>query len=120
MSPFDEEYARTILPQLEAEIGALNKRVAVLEAALRDRGDVDARRDSFEIGTPSKNGNFKHYYDPGTAPDENDRLLAEQARTFVNGGGVLPDGFSPRIRALMNKTEALMAGGAPLPPAEVK
>lgn len=86
-------------------------RIADLEREAAGRAAVDARRDSFEIGTPSKGGNLKHYYDPGAAPDENDRLLAEQARNFINGGGVLPEGFSPRIRALMDDVEKKMAGG---------
>lgn len=96
MSPFDEEYARTILPQLEAEIGALNKRVAVLEAALRDRGEIDARRSSIEVGTPAKGGALKVYMDPFGDKQTNEDAVNEAKRLLA------------------------LAGGAPLPPAEVK
>ncbi len=96
MSPFDEEYARTILPQLEAEIGALNKRVAVLEAALRDRGEIDARRSSIEVGTPAKGGALKVYVDPFGDKQTNEDAVNEAKRLLA------------------------LAGGQPLTPAEVK
>lgn len=97
MSPFDEEYAKTIIPQLEAEIGALSKRIAVLEAALRDRGEIDARRSSIEVGTPAKGGALKVYLDPfAIDPKVNEDAVNEAKRLLA------------------------IAGGAPLPPAEVK
>jgi hypothetical protein len=80
MSPFDEEYARTILPQLEA-------RVAALEAALKDREAVDARRSSIEVGTPAKGGNFHYYFDPFAPSSVNDIGLQEIKRIFENAGG---------------------------------
>jgi len=87
MSPFDEEYARTILPQLEAEIGALNKRVAVLEAALRDRGEIDARRSSIEVGTPAKGGALKVYVDPFGDKQTNEDAVNEAKRLLALAGG---------------------------------
>ncbi len=96
MSPFDEEYARTILPQLEAEIGSLNKRIAVLEAALRDRGEIDARRSYIEVGTPAKGGALKVYMGPFGDKQTNEDAVNEAKRLLA------------------------LAGGAPLPPAEVK
>lgn len=93
---FDEEYTKTVIPQLEAEIGALNKRVAVLEAALRDRGEIDARRSSIEVGTPAKGGALKVYMDPFGDKQVNEDAVNEAKRLLA------------------------LAGGAPLPPAEVK
>lgn len=84
---FDEEYTKTIIPQLEAEIGSLNKRVAVLEAALRDRGEIDARRSSIEVGTPAKGGNFHFYFDPFAPSNVNDLGLQEIKRIFETAGG---------------------------------
>lgn len=111
MDPIDEALLLQTVERLDKENELLKARVAVLEEMDEQRGAVDARRDSFEIGTPSKGGNLKHYYDPGAAPDENDRLLAEQARNFINGGGTLPETFSPRIKAMLTATESLLAGG---------
>ncbi len=88
MSPFDEEYARTILPQLEAEIGALNKRVAVLEAALRDRGEIDARRSSIEVGHPDKGGLLKVYTDPYGDTQANIDAVDEQKCLLALAGGI--------------------------------
>jgi hypothetical protein len=96
MSPFDEEYARTILPQLEAEIGALNKRIVVLEATLKDREAIDARRSSIEVGTPAKGGALKVSLDPFGDKQANEDAVNETKRLLA------------------------LAGGAPLPPAEVK
>ena len=85
---FDEEYAKTIIPQLEAEIGALNKRVALLEAALRDRGEIDARRSSIEVGTPAKGGALKVYLDPFAADHRvNDDAINEAKRLLALAGG---------------------------------
>jgi hypothetical protein len=96
MNPFDEEYAKTIIPQLEAEIGTLNKRIGVLEAVLRDRGEIDARRSSIEVGTPAKGGALKVYLDPYGDPKANEDAINEAKRLLA------------------------LAGGQPLPPAEVK
>ena len=87
MSPFDEEYAKTIIPQLEAEIGALNKRVAMLEAALRDRGEIDARRSSIEVGTPAKGGALKVYVDPFGDKQTNEDAVNEAKRLLALAGG---------------------------------
>jgi len=89
MSPFDEEYIKNIIPQLEA-------RVAALEAALKDREAVDARRSSIEVGTPAKGGALKVYLDPFGEKQANEDAVNEAKRLLA------------------------IAGGAPLPPAEVK
>lgn len=119
MDPVDELLLIDTVKRLDKENELLKARVKVLEEIDGAKVAIDARRDSFEIGTPSKGGNLKHYYDPGAAPDENDRLLAEQARNFINGGGTLPETFSPRIKAMLTATESLLAGGK-LPPEGVK
>jgi len=80
MSPFDEEYAKTILPQLEA-------RVAALEAALKDREAVDARRSSIEVGTPSKGGSLKCYFDPFADKQVNEDAVNEAKRLLALAGG---------------------------------
>lgn len=104
MSPFDEEYARTILPQLEAEIGALNKRVAVLEAALRDRGEIDARRSSIEVGHPDKGGLLKVYTDPYGDTQANIDAVNEQRYLLAMAGGV------PKAPTLTPEDEAKFFG----------
>jgi hypothetical protein len=96
MNPFDEEYAKTIIPQLEAEITELRKRMGMLEAELRDRGAIDARRSSIEVGTPAKGGALKVYMDPFGDPQANEDAINEAKRLLA------------------------LAGGQPLPPTEVR
>jgi hypothetical protein len=86
---------------------------ARLEAVERELSAAVLRRDSMDIGTAGKGGNFKHYLDPGASLEENDRLMAEEARNFVNGGGILPDLFSKRILAIAAQLDAQAARGLP-------
>ena len=96
MTPIDEEYIQVILPQLEEGIRSLSRRVEVLEAALKERGEVEARRSSIEVGTPAKGGSIKCYFDPFGDPQANEDAINEAKRLLA------------------------LAGGQPLPPAEVK
>jgi len=118
VDPVDELLLIDTVKRLDEALTNALGRIADLEREAAARGEIDARRDSLDIQTAAKGGNFKHYLDPGAPADENDRLLAEEARNFINAGGVLPEGFSPRIKAMAAATESLLAGGAP--PAEVK
>jgi hypothetical protein len=87
----------------EAEAWAQERKdyKARLEAVEREQSAVMKRRDSIDIGTAGKGGNFKHYFDPGAPVEENDHLLAEAARNHVNAGGILPENFSKKIVAKM-------------------
>ena len=96
MTPIDEEYIQVILPQLEEGIRSLSRRVEVLEAALKERGEVEARRSSIEVGTPAKGGPIKCYSDPFGDPQANEDAINEAKRLLA------------------------LAGGQPLPPAEVR
>ena len=96
MTPIDEEYIRVVLPQLEKDIKRLSVRVEVLEAALRERGEVEARRSSIEVGTPAKGGSLKVYMDPFGDPQANEDAINEAKRLLA------------------------LAGGQPLPPTEVR
>lgn len=87
------------------------QRMDILERAQKVTTAVDGRRNSLEIGTPGKGGVLKHYNDPSVSAEENDRLLAEQARVFLNGGGTLPENFSPRIRAMAEAIEKSRSNG---------
>lgn len=86
MSPFDEEYIKNILPQLEARVAALEKRI-----------EDNDRPDSVEVPASVKTG-------PGWK---------------VYGNSRRPDEFATLIEN-MKGLAILAAGGAPLPPAEVK
>lgn len=96
MTPIDEEYIRVVLPQIEKDIKRLSVRVEVLEAALRERGEVEARRSSIEVGTPAKGGAIKVYLDPYGDPKANEDAINEAKRLLA------------------------LAGGQPLPPVEGK
>lgn len=96
MTPLDEEYLIVVVPQLEAEIAEIRKRVGMLEAELRDRGAIEARKSSIEVGTPAKGGAIKVYLDPYGDPKANEDAINEAKRLLA------------------------LAGGQPLPPAEVK
>jgi hypothetical protein len=87
MTPLDEEYLIVVVPQLEAEIAELRKRMGMLEAELRDRGAIDARRSSIEVGTPAKGGNLHYYFNPFAPQSVNDIGLQEVKRIFENAGG---------------------------------
>jgi len=89
-----------------AEISGLKKRNDVLETIVIE---AVTRKDSLDIQTAAKGGNFKHYLNPLAPVHDNDMALAEEARNFMNSGGILPEGFSPRIRALAELLEAKAA-----------
>ena len=72
----------------EYQLGKLMERVCQLEKAMADAKAIDARRSSIELGTPAKGGSIKLYIDPGASAEENDRLLAEEVRLYVNAGGI--------------------------------
>jgi len=74
----------------------LLERVEKLEKALVDRDAADARRTSIEVGTPAKGGALKVYLDPFGDKQTNEDAVNEAKRLLA------------------------LAGGAPLPPAEVK
>lgn len=78
------------------QVPDLVARIEKLEKALADREAVDARRSSIEVGTPAKGGALKVYLDPFGDPKVNDDAINEAKRLLA------------------------LAGGAPLPPAEVK
>lgn len=108
-----------MIGQLLMAVESLQKKQGELEAQLREitkAQAIDARRDSLDIQTAAKGGNFKHYLDPGATAHENDLLLAEEARNFVNSGGVLPENFSPRIKALIAEIERSAAAWKPPAP----
>ena len=79
-----------------AQVPRLVERIEALEKALGDREAVDARRSSIEVGTPAKGGSIKCYFDPFGDPKVNEDAVNEAKRLLA------------------------IAGGAPLPPAEVK
>ena len=97
---FQKEYVFNTFDQLEKRVAEQEKKIAELEQQLKFNSAADLRRNSVDIQTAAKGGNFKAYFDPGAPIEENDVLLAETARVFVNSGGVLPEGFSKRIELM--------------------
>ena len=97
---FQKEYVFNTFDQLEKRVAEQEKKIAELEQQLKFNSAADLRRNSVDIQTAAKGGNFKAYFDPGAPIEENDILLAETARVFVNSGGVLPEGFSKRIELM--------------------
>ena len=93
----------TFMEATNAEISDLKKRNEVLETIVIE---AVTRKDSLDIQTAAKGGNFKHYLNPLASVHDNDMALAEEARNFINAGGTLPEGFSPRIRAFAELLEA--------------
>ena len=79
-----------------AQVPHLVERIEKLEKALADREAVDARRSSIEVGTPAKGGALKVYMDLFGDKQTNEDAVNEAKRLLA------------------------IAGGAPLPPAEVK
>lgn len=79
-----------------AQVPHLVERIEKLEKALNERDAVDARRSSIEVGTPAKGGALKVYVDPFGDKQTNEDAVNEAKRLLA------------------------LAGGAPLPPAEVK
>jgi len=90
-----EDYDR-----LSKEVEAMHREMDELRQQAKNASAADLRRNSVDIQTAAKGGNFKAYFDPGAPIEENDILLAETARVFVNSGGVLPEGFSKRIELM--------------------
>lgn len=78
------------------QVPRLIERIEALEKALGDREAVDARRSSIEVGTPAKGGSIKCYFDPFGDAKTNEDAVNEAKRLLA------------------------LAGGTPLPPAEVK
>ena len=97
---FQKEYVFNTFDQLEKRVAEQEKKIAELEQQLKFNSAADLRKNSVDIQTAAKGGNFKAYFDPGAPIEENDVLLAETARVFVNSGGVLPEGFSKRIELM--------------------
>ena len=97
---FQKEYVFNTFDQLEKRVAEQEKKIAELEQQLKFNSAADLRRNSVDIQTAAKGGNFKGYFDPGAPVEENDVLLAETARNFINSGGVLPEGFSKRIELM--------------------
>ena len=85
---------------LKKQVDEQGKMIEELRSQLKANSAADLRRNSVDIQTAAKGGNFKVYFDPGAPIEENDILLAETARVFVNSGGALPVGFSKRIELM--------------------
>lgn len=79
-----------------AQVPHLVERIEKLEKVLAERDAVDARRSSIEVGTPAKGGALKVYLDPFGDKQTNEDAVNEAKRLLA------------------------IAGGAPLPPMEVK
>lgn len=96
MSPFDEAVVLEAIERLERGLNDLQARIVMLEESDRSRAAIDARRSSIEVGTPAKGGALKVYLDPFGDKQVNEDAINEAKRLLA------------------------IAGGAPLPPAEVK
>ena len=97
---FQIEYVCSTFDGLVRRVDELEMKNAELMEQIKHNSAADLRRNSVDIQTAAKGGNFKAYFDPGAPIEENDVLLAETARVFVNSGGVLPEGFSKRIELM--------------------
>jgi len=80
------------LAYLEGQVETMGKALIDLTlrlgAAEKELAGSVKRRDSVDIGTPSKGGNLKAYFDAAGDPNENDRILAEARRMLCEAGGV--------------------------------
>jgi hypothetical protein len=66
-----------VIVDLTLRLGAVEKELA---------GSVK-RRDSVDIGTPSKGGNLKVYFDASAPSEENDRMIEEGRRMLSAAAG---------------------------------
>lgn len=96
MTTFNEAVMLETLERLERENEDLKARISALEMLANDRAEIDARRSSIEVGTPAKGGALKVYLDPFGDKQTNEDAVNEAKRLLA------------------------LAGGTPLPPAEVK
>lgn len=96
MTPFNEAVMMEAMDRLERTNEELKARILSLEQIANERAAVDARRSSIEVGTPAKGGALKVYLDPFGDSKTNEDAVNEAKRLLA------------------------LAGGAPLPPAEVK
>ena len=96
MTDMDHGMMVASIELLEKENADLKARIEALENTVAGREAVDARRSSIEVGTPAKGGALKVYLDPFGDKQVNEDAINEAKRLLA------------------------IAGGTPLPPAEVK
>jgi len=81
----DMAWLITTVEALDQERAELKARVEALE---REVANSVKRRDSVEIGTPSKGGTIKVYLDGAGDPKANDMIVLELRRVLALAGGM--------------------------------
>jgi len=82
------------LAYLEGQVEVMGKALVDLTLRLgmveKELAGTVKRRDSVDIGTPSKGGNLKVYFDANAPSEENDRMIEEGRRVLSAAAGTAP------------------------------